>query len=285
VLAVTSSPTLLLGHAGPPPVTLALLAIVGVVALVVVVGAVNGTRAMPWWRSAATLVGLAALAVALSPPVEEASETSFSAHMVQHLLFTAVAATLLVVGRAGLALRRGLWRIIDRRPPRAPVPTSVTRWLTSGSGALVAAIVASAVMLVWHIPAPYEAAVADEWLHGFEHATLFGTAVWMWAAVLLVRSDPHLAVLAVLINALAHAVLGGLLTFARRPLYEPYVAAGLSDQQLAGLLMWVPAGAVHLVVASTLVVGWMARSRLRVERRELARREAVLTATTGRSTA
>jgi putative membrane protein len=66
------------------------------------------------------------------------------------------------------------------------------------------------------------------------------------------------------------SVLGALLTFAPRPWYSSYVTTApawhftaLEDQQLGGLIMWIPAGTLLLIVALVLLVKWMNDSQIR----------------------
>lgn len=232
-------------------------------------------------RGVASMAGFAAVACGLLPALESAAESTFTAHMVQHLLFTSVAAPLLASGRAGASIGRGARRLgVElaglRRRWRPPL-----RWTHTGTGALVAGIVASVAALVWHLPGPYDLAVEYDAVHHAEHVTFFATAWWMWSAVLGARVDQHLALLGLLVNAITHAGLGGLLTFAPRPLYRSYVEPGVADQQLGGVLMWVPAGMVHLLVAAVVVSRWLAGAERRSDRRAALVRSRAVTALDG----
>jgi cytochrome c oxidase assembly factor CtaG len=69
--------------------------------------------------------------------------------------------------------------------------------------------------------------------------------------------------------------LGALLTVSPRPWYPAYegmtAAWGLTpleDQQLAGLIMWIPAGASYLVAGLALTAAWIRESGRRSERWE-----------------
>jgi cytochrome c oxidase assembly factor CtaG len=64
--------------------------------------------------------------------------------------------------------------------------------------------------------------------------------------------------------------LGALITFSPRPWYAAHLdttaawgLTPLADQQLAGAIMWVPAGVVYVAAALALFGGWLAA----VERR------------------
>jgi cytochrome c oxidase assembly factor CtaG len=140
-------------------------------------------------------------------------------------------------------------------------------------------VLSVAVLWGWHVPALYEQAVRSEALHTVEHLSFLATAFMFWWVVLQPsgRSPaPGRDVLYVFTAGLAGSALGALLTFAASPIYPSYTRAAaalgaspLTDQQLAGLIMWIPSGVVYLGFASWLFVRW-----LRVVEREALEREA-----------
>jgi putative membrane protein len=154
-------------------------------------------------------------------------------HMTQHLLFVLVAAPLL-----GLALLRRL------PPPVGWGP--VAGWTVAHSVALWA----------WHLPGPFDAAVRSEPLHGLEHLCLLGTGVGFWWVVLATTARaPAIGIGAVFVVAMQGIALGGLMTLASRPWYAGY---RLDDQQIAGVLMWCPAGFAYCGVAVAMLYRWLA---------------------------
>jgi putative membrane protein len=217
---------------------------------------------------AAFVAGLVTLAVALVSPLDSAAAALFSAHMVQHLLLVVVAAPLLVAGRTGrmalMALpgrpRRQVRSAIARRPVRRVADLLAHPLAVWGLG--------TAVLWVWHLPSPYEAALAHEAVHAVEHLTLLATALLLWDVVLggpRRRLSVPIAVLVLFATGLQGAALGAVLVFARSPLYAAHEPTAplwgltpLEDQQLAGGLMWVPPGLVYLGVIAALVVRWFA---------------------------
>jgi putative membrane protein len=217
---------------------------------------------------AAFVAGLVTLAVALVSPLDSAAAALFSAHMVQHLLLVVVAAPLLVAGRTGrmalMALpgrpRRQVRSAIARRPVRRVADLLAHPLAVWGLG--------TAVLWVWHLPSPYEAALAHEAVHAVEHLTLLATALLLWDVVLggpRRRLAVPIAVLVLFATGLQGAALGAVLVFARSPLYAAHEPTAplwgltpLEDQQLAGGLMWVPPGLVYLGVVAALVVRWFA---------------------------
>jgi putative membrane protein len=218
------------------------------------------------------------VAVALLSPLGTLGETVFWGHMVQHLVLVIVAAPLLVLGAPLLPwlwalrprARRGLgawWR-------RARVLPALAALLTTP---LVAWGLHTGVLWLWHLPAAYEAALSDDRWHALEHASFLGTACLFWWVVLQPagrrRLSRGMAVLYVVTTGMQGGLLGALLTFAGRPFY-PVQSAGaaewglstLGDQQLAGLIMWLPAGLAYLAAAGTLFVLWLQAEETRMRR-------------------
>jgi putative membrane protein len=202
------------------------------------------------------LLGEAALVVALVSPLDQLGGTLLSAHMAQHGLLVAVAPPLLLLGNPGVAFAWALWP--GGRNGLFGSPT--WRTLASLANALStpgrAAALHGLALWVWHAPGAFDAALQSQWIHALEHASFFGTALLFWRALLNSRS-PHNAAPAIgsAFFTLVHsALLGALITLPTRPLYGWYGAtelwglSALEDQQLAGLLMWVPMGAVYFGV-------------------------------------
>lgn len=216
-------------------------------------------------RRRCTVAAGCAVGVAVLSPLDAASGALASAHMVQHLLLTTVAAPLLALGRPWrrvvtalpLPARRALHRV-----RRSPVGAGA-RWL--GHDPLATSALAVLALWVWHVPPLYDAALAAGPLHAVEHASFLVTSVLAWGAVLRPAAGLGPPVLALFVSSLASGLLGFLLAFSPSPWYAGYrsstAAWGLSpieDQRLAGLLMWIPGGGVLAVVAVTLVVRGLA---------------------------
>ncbi len=226
-------------------------------------GRVRGVRRS---NVAAFGLGLAAVAAALLSPIAAMAEALLWVHMLQHVLLVMVAAPLLVLGRPGVAVPLALpprWRRSVRRWGRwGPLPAARRALVHPASAWGLSA----AALWTWHLPALYEGALRSGWVHVAEHGTLLGTGVLFWWVAL----GPHrrLArgadVLFVVTGGFQGATLGALFTFAGVSFYPSYrqsaAAWGLSplaDQQLAGVIMWIPAGVVYLAAASALFVAWL----------------------------
>ena len=236
-------------------------------------------RGVGAWRVVAFAGGLFALFVALVSPLDRMSEQLLSAHMVQHLLLIVVAAPLLVLGSPALVIGRAVpasWRRRARRWGRAKPMHGIGRILTHP---LCTWLMATVVLWVWHVPSPYQAALEHQTVHVLEHAAFLVTAVLFWWTALQPSGPRRLPrgadVVYVFTGALQSGALGALLVFAAEPIYPFYLHRGagwgltaLQDQQLAGLLMWVPTFVIYLVAAGALFVRWLRVAELEARRGE-----------------
>lgn len=221
------------------------------------------------WRDRCFAGALAALAVALLSPLDALSGALASAHMVQHVLLVLVAAPLLalsapssaLLGGSPAALRPGLGRM-RRAGHRAAGRAAALRH----PAALWLAHVG--ILWVWHAAALYDAAVRDPLAHAAEHVSFLVTGVLLWHIIVAPRSRDRvpagLGVLLVFALALQSTFLSVLLTFSRTPWYSAYAGTTaawgldpLADQQLAGVIMWVPAGFAHLAAGLGLLAAWL----------------------------
>jgi putative membrane protein len=225
-------------------------------------------RGIPRWRFYCYVGGLSALFVALVSPLEALGGALFSAHMVQHEVLILIAAPLLVLGAPLVAFVWALppgWRKRIGGWARTPRVRRPWRFLTAPLAAWTLHAVA---VLVWHLPRPYQATLTSELAHALQHASFFATALLFWWAILQPsrhrRLSSGIAVFYLFTTAVYGSALGALLTFAPRPWYPAYAqstaAWGLSpleDQQLGGLVMWIPFGTIYTVAAVALLAIWL----------------------------
>ncbi|MEZ5786040.1 MAG: cytochrome c oxidase assembly protein [Xanthobacteraceae bacterium] len=209
----------------------------------------------------ATGLGGLLLALALVSPLCRLSATLASAHMVQHLILVGLAPPLIVLGAPGPALRLTLSRVISW-PPRKACPSGADHASDRGLFFLIGAAFTYGVAIwAWHSPALYQAALTSESMHLIFVVSLIAVSLWFWRAVLGAACRGIAAPTIVLLVTMIHTgLLGALLTFSPAPWY-PLMAAGaltwgllpLEDQQLAGVIMWAPMGAIYLVAALILI--------------------------------
>jgi putative membrane protein len=226
-------------------------------------------RPVDSWRARCFSGALVALGLALLSPLDALSGSLASAHMVQHLLLLLVAAPLLALSAPSSAILRGSPLALHR----ARSPWRRRLGLTHGNLGVLrhpAAVwlLSVGVVWFWHAAAPYDATLDNQLLHVLEHASFLVTAVLFWQVVVGVRGAARvsggLGVLLVFAMAMQSVFLSVLLTFARTPWYSGYAATTapwgldpLTDQRLAGVIMWIPAGVIYLVVALALLVTWI----------------------------
>lgn len=207
--------------------------------------------------------GWAVLALALASPIDALGGALFSAHMAQHELLMVVAAPLLVAARPLEAWAWSLaprWRRLAGRLFRTSPWRAGWRAATTPLGAW---LIHAVVLWAWHVPALFAAALAHEGLHALQHASFLASALLFWWSVLGQPVRPAAALASAFTTMLHTGALGALLTFAPAPWYARYadtLAYGLTpleDQQLGGLLMWVPGGAAYFAVALAIVARWV----------------------------
>jgi putative membrane protein len=219
------------------------------------------------WEIAAFAAGWVTLALSLVSPLHQLGGVLFSAHMAQHEVLMVVAAPLLVLGRPVIpflwALPSGWRRVVGSWSATAAVSTT---WKLITLPFVAWALHAVAIWL-WHAPSLYQATLGSETVHTIQHVSFFGTSLLFWWAVLHgvgVRLARPSAVIYLFTTAGHTSLLGALLTFSPRlwyPLYDatttPWGLTPLEDQQLAGVIMWVPAGLSYLIAALALAATWL----------------------------
>ena len=210
------------------------------------------------------LAGWLTLVAALVSPLHRAGESSFAAHMLEHELLMLVAAPLLIAAHPGGVL---LWCLPHRaRAPlahvflAAPVVATWRRLIEP----LTATILQALVLWAWHAPPLFDRALASSGWHIVQHLSFIVSALIFWSAMLDPRQrhrQPAMLVGCLFATSIVSGALGALMAFSSSPWYAGYrdmhlSAFGLNpaqDQQIAGVLMWIPGGLVHMGVALALL--------------------------------
>jgi putative membrane protein len=233
------------------------------------------------WRIAFFFGGIATLFVALLSPLHALSHSLFSAHMIQHLLLVLLAAPLFTLGQPISPLLRGLpltWRKKIGGIAHLPVFKSLSHSLARPLTVLSLHV---AVLWLWHVPGLYSAAVNNSFIHALEHVGFFLTAALYWWVI---RSSHEYAgrVLSAFGLMMASSILGALMTFSRASWYGDHFDTAvlwgmtpLTDQQLAGVMMWIPMGTVYVITAALLLGRWINAVDRRIVEREQRRLEEV----------
>ena len=240
-------------------------------------GSVVG-RGVRRWQASAFAAGWLALVVALVSPLHPLGAVLFSAHMAQHEILMLVAAPLLVLGKPLLPFLWGLPPLWRRRVGGWGKTLGRQKGWQMLTTPLVAWAVHAGVLWGWHVPSLFQATLANELIHTAQHLSFLLSALLFWWALL--QNAPGImgygaAVLYVFTTSIHSGALGALLTFSSTLWYPAYArttaAWGLSpleDQQLGGLIMWIPAGSVYVIAGLMLFAGWLRQADIRVRRRE-----------------
>lgn len=225
-------------------------------------GARTALRRKAWLYAAGWLV----LTGALVSPLHEAGERSFTFHMIEHELLMLPAALLLVAARPGPALLWGLPRPL-RRLAGSAAHLAVWRRMAEP---FTATAIQALVIWGWHMPGPFDLALGHEGWHIVQHLCFVASAILFWWAMLN-RSTETLAALCLFATSMIGGALGALMALSMSPWYAAYGAMGMTpfglspaeDQQLAGLIMWIPGGLFHLGAALVFLGRWLTRKERR----------------------
>lgn len=208
-----------------------------------------------------TLVG------ALVSPLHAAGEHSFAAHMAEHELLMLAAAPLLVASRPLAVMLWAFPASTRRRLGAWGNSRGVSRAWDFLTGAVTATLLQAAALWIWHAPALFDLALADEGWHAAQHLSFILSALFFWSAM-LGRGGARgkaaargVAALCLFVTSIVSGALGALMAFSESPWYSGYARMGMAplgltpaeDQQIAGLIMWIPGGLVHAIAALVLV--------------------------------
>ena len=235
-------------------------------------------RSIRRWEALCFALGWLALFVALVSPMHAWGQVLFSAHMTQHEILMLVAAPLLVLGRPLIAFlwalplnwSRALGNVAKIRP--------LNRLWRTLTIPLVAWGLHAVALWIWHIPLLFEAVLHYESVHTAQHLSFLVSALLFWWALIHGPQGAMgygAAVLYLFTTSIHSGVLGALITLAGSVWYPSYVGltnswglTPLEDQQLGGLIMWIPAGLVYVVAGLALFAGWLREADLRNTKRE-----------------
>jgi putative membrane protein len=237
---------------------------------------ISGVRHLwqPGWQKAGFIAGMLALGLTLLSPLHRLGSELFSAHMAQHEMLMLIAAPLLVLGKPGAVLLWGLPTGLRRPTARTLKAPLVAQSWKGVSAPFAAWLIHGVTLWLWHVPVLYQATLDNEAVHAAQHATFLFTALLFWWTLLHGRGgrmNYGAAVVYVFTTAVHTSVLGALLTCSSKLWYPIYAGrtlawglAPLEDQQLGGLIMWVPAGLVYTGIGLWLFAGWLRESDQRL---------------------
>lgn len=249
------------------------LVYVGVAAGLYLLGCYGYAKPKPL-QMVSFFAGLLTIVIALDSPIDYYADQLFWVHMFQHVLLLTVAPPLFLLGRPWPTM----WRALPVKPRTSLARTVARAGWTAPVRALArplpAWILFNATVVLWHIPAAYNATLTNGVIHVVEHAMFFFTGLLFWARVI----DPgplrprlvwpvRIAytvgamvvgwVLAITLVVVPHPIYGYYAALASRP----GGLTALEDQQIAAGIMWVPGSIAYAI---TFVIGfyrWLEPSR------------------------
>jgi putative membrane protein len=227
------------------------------------------------WQRVAFWTGWLSLVLALMSPLHPLGEKLFSAHMIQHEILMLISAPLLVVSRPLVTFLWALpirWRRTAGRWSKERLVASTWMLLTAPAAAW---LIHAAAIWVWHAPPLFQMTLESDLAHTAQHLSFLLSALLFWWALFYGhgRKSYGSSILYIFTTGVHTGILGALLTFSPHVWYPAYGesprAYGLTpleDQQLGGLIMWVPASLVYLATGLWLFAGWLKESDLMLER-------------------
>jgi len=215
--------------------------------------------------------GLLAIVLAVDSPIDAYADQLLWVHMAQHILLLTVAPPLILLGRPWPTMWRALPLHSRTALARGVADSRLAAPLRALARPLAVWILFNATIVVWHIPAAYDLTERNGAVHAIEHALFFFFGLLFWARVIDIGPlRPHLewpARIAYIVGAMTVGwILAIVFVIAPEPIYQHYAdltsrpggISALTDQQLAGGMMWV-GGSIAFTIA--LLVGlyrWVA---------------------------
>jgi len=253
-----------------PPIVVTLLTAALIYTASLRASALRGGRLPSRWHLIAFYAGLASAVVALLGPLDLYNDELLTMHMLQHLVLIQLTAPLLLLGRPVQVVLRGL------PPQRVGALARVVlrpKWmriaLTLLTAPLVVTLLHNGALIFWHVPRFYEASLYDDFVHELQHLSFFLTALLFWWPIIEPVPRHHKlpalwAIAAVFATFVVSTSIGAIITLADRPIYAyyativmPWGLSVLTDQQIAGLTMWVGGGFVYMSVIVGLLANWL----------------------------
>ena len=231
----------------------------------------GGGRGVSFHQVAAFWTGWLIVALALISPLHWLGERLFTAHMIEHELLMVVGAPLMAFARINGPL---MWSLPSSLRPAVGHflnwPMIAKPWALV-SHPVSATALHGLTLWAWHAPPLYAWALENTAIHRFQHISFFATSLLFWWVLLhgrgvgrSVRLRDGIAIACLFVTVLHSGVLGALLTISTRvwipgqgALAGEFGLSPLEDQQLAGILMWVPMGMLYTGAALFFAYRWL----------------------------
>ena len=224
------------------------------------------------WQKISFFTGLFLIFIALQSPLDNLSEHMLSFHQLQHFLLRMLAPLLVLLGAPLTPVLRGLppWALqgFVRPMVRHPLARAVYEKLTNP---VITTVLFMGILYLWQFPGVFNLALRNEFVHALMHVTMMSSGfIFYWAVIdpKPRRSRIHYGVRVLYLGliVLPNTLLGAAITFSRGIIYtgyqdvhQPFNISLLTDQQLGGLLLWVPGDMMSILAAGIVMIMWYER--------------------------
>lgn len=208
-----------------------------------------------WMRLAAVTISVVLIAANDMSPIGQNDEKFLSIHMIGHDVFIWLVAPLMV------------WGLVALFGVGVQLPKMMRQLLALLTHPVVAWVISTFLLWIWHVPANYDRALSNSAIHGFEHACfVVGYVIYWWPLIAKRGEIGGLHTNAaragyLLAGAMQSALLGALIMFHGSVIYSHYLSlpglggsSSLADQQLAGAIMLFPGVAIFILAAIFLIM-------------------------------
>ena len=224
------------------------------------------------WQKASFFFGLFLMFIALQSPLDPLSDHLLSFHQLQHFVLRMLAPMFVLLGAPLTPMLRGLppWALqrIVRPAARNYYVRRVYRLLTNPIFTIGLFL---GSLYLWQFPGAFNLALRSDAIHAIMHLTMSGSGFLFWWVI--IDPKPHrsrlhygLRVLYLGLIVLPNTVLGAAITFSGDLLYtgyaevtQPFGISLATDQQLGGLMLWVPGDMMSIVAAGIVMIMWYQR--------------------------
>ena len=224
------------------------------------------------WQRISFFTGLFLIFIALQSPLDNLGEHMLSFHQLQHFLLRMMAPLLVLLGAPLTPILRGLppWVLqgIVRPTVRHPLARAIYDKLTNP---VISVGIFMGVLYLWQFPGGFNLALRNEFVHAMMHITMMSSGfIFYWAVI---DPKPHrsrvhygVRVLYLGLIVLPNTILGAAITFSKgiiysgyQDVYRPFDMSLLTDQQIGGLMLWVPGDMMSILVAGIVMIMWYER--------------------------
>jgi len=224
------------------------------------------------WQRASFFTGLFVIFIALQSPVANLAEHMLSFHQLQHFLLRMLGPLLVLLGAPLTPMLRGLpaWMLQGFVKPtvRLPLARAIYEKLTNP---VISVSIFMGVLYLWQFPGGFNLALRNEFVHAIMHMTMMSSGfIFYWAVIDPAprRSRVHYGVRVLYLGLIVipNTLLGAVITFSKgiiytgyEDVYQPFNMSLLTDQQIGGLMLWVPGDMMSILVAGIVMIMWYER--------------------------